>query len=238
MTERLASSVDGDLDLSPSLTALRRGVVVSCQAPPGSPMAAAEVIVAVAGAAEQGGAAGLRIASPEHVSAVRAHTALPIIGLTKRYDPLSRRPFITPTFEDCARLVEAGADIVALETVAESRRPDEIAGLLARVAGELGVPVMADVATFAEGMLAWGAGAALVSTTLSGYTASTVDRRLPDLDLVADLAKAGVRVVLEGGVSRPSEVAEALAAGAWSVVIGTAITDPAALTARFVGGAA
>ena len=229
------TTVIGEVDRTGAVAAIRGGLVVSCQAPPHTPMAASHVIAAVAAAVERGGASGLRIASPEHVAAVRVRTALPIVGLTKRYGDASPRPFITPDFDDCARLVEAGADILAVEAVTDSRRPGEIAELFARVSDELGAPIMADVSTLAEGVHAWDAGAALVATTLSGHTSSTAGRPQPDLDLVGALAASGVRAVLEGGVTDPSEVTAALAAGAWAVVVGPGLSDTQAQAAPIAG---
>jgi N-acylglucosamine-6-phosphate 2-epimerase len=95
---------------------------------------------------------------------------------------------------------------------------------------------MADVATLAEGIAAAEQGADFVSTTLSGYVPGTPKRPGPDLDLVASLSAAiSVPVVAEGRINTPEEAAEALARGAHSVVVGTAITAPTALTSRFVG---
>ncbi|MFI9589953.1 N-acetylmannosamine-6-phosphate 2-epimerase [Nonomuraea sp. NPDC052265] len=52
----------------------------------------------------------------------------------------------------------------------------------------------------------------------------------PDLDLVSELAALGIRTVAEGRLRTDAHVAEAFARGAWSVVIGGAITDPLAIT--------
>jgi N-acylglucosamine-6-phosphate 2-epimerase len=94
---------------------------------------------------------------------------------------------------------------------------------------------MADVATLDEGVAAAAAGADFVSTTLSGYVPGSPRQDGPDLDLVAALAAAlAVPVVAEGRISTPEEAALALARGAHSVVVGTAITAPTALTSRFV----
>ncbi|MYW09236.1 N-acetylmannosamine-6-phosphate 2-epimerase, partial [Streptomyces sp. SID2563] len=100
-----------------------------------------------------------------------------------------------------------------------------------------GALVMADVSTLAEGVAAARLGADFVSTTLSGYVPGQPKRTGPDLDLVAALAAATVvPVVAEGRINTPEDAAEALARGAHSVVVGTAITAPTALTARFVTG--
>ncbi|WP_406530590.1 nitronate monooxygenase, partial [Streptomyces sp. I8-5] len=78
-----------------------------------------------------------------------------------------------------------------------------------------------------------------VSTTLSGYVPGPPEQPGPDLGLVAALAAAiDVPVVAEGRINTPEDAAEALARGAHSVVVGTAITAPTALTARFVAAIA
>ena len=69
------------------LDGLRGQLIVSCQPVAGGPMDRSDIIVALAQAAELGGAAGLRIEGVANVRAVRAATALPIIGLVKRIDP-------------------------------------------------------------------------------------------------------------------------------------------------------
>jgi putative N-acetylmannosamine-6-phosphate epimerase len=55
------------------------------------------------------------------------------------------------------------------------------------------------------------------------------------LELVADLARqARVPVVAEGRIWTPQEARAALEAGAYAVVVGTAITNPTEITRRFV----
>ncbi|MER7500059.1 putative N-acetylmannosamine-6-phosphate 2-epimerase [Nonomuraea pusilla] len=208
---------------------LRGGLVVSCQAPAGHPLRDPGVIAALAECAVLGGAAGLRINSPADIRAVRRGTALPVIGLHKVRH--GHRDVITPSLELAAGLAEAGADVIAIDLTPES--PAHGPELVAAVRDELGRPVMADVSTLEEGLAAWGAGADVVGTTLSGYTA----RQLPppddpDIELVAALAARGVRVVAEGRYRTEDQVRRAFDAGAWAVVVGSAITDPVAITAR------
>lgn len=124
---------------------------------------------------------------------------------------------------------------MALEAVHENHTEDEVSALIRGVREELGVPVMADVSTFREGLWAWEAGAELVATTLSGYTPQSARREKPDLDLVSELAKAGIRVVAEGHVRTPEQVGRLFERGAYAVVVGTAITDPVSITSWFVG---
>lgn len=213
------------------IAALAGGLVVSCQASANHPMRSTDAIVRMAESAILGGAAGLRINSPADVRAVRARTGLPIIGLDKEQG--ARRNVITERVDQARGLVDAGADIVAVDATVEVFA--DIAAHVRRMIDAVGVPVMADVSTIEEGLLAWEGGAALVGTTLSGYTPYTQRRgAAPDVELVSALANAGVRVVAEGRYSAPVDVRRAFDAGAFAVVVGGAITDPVAITRRFV----
>lgn len=216
-----------------AVDAIRNGLVVSCQTPPGHPLRRAEAVPALAECAAEGHASGLRIDSPEDVQAVARRVSLPIIGIRKHFRPAAR-PLITPSYPDCLSLVHAGAHIVAVEATEESTlSAAEFAALVRTAHDELQVPIMADVSTFDEGLRAWDSGADLVGTTLSGYTPYTAPAAGPDLDLLQRLAGEGIRTVLEGRVNTPEDVAAGFAHGAWSVVVGKAITDPLATTQRF-----
>ncbi|MEE1772991.1 putative N-acetylmannosamine-6-phosphate 2-epimerase [Streptomyces sp. JV185] len=216
--------------------ALRGKLIVSCQAPLGDPMRETGTLVRLARSAVAGGGAAIRANEPEVVAAIAEAVDLPVIGLWKDGDV---GVYITPTVRHALAIVEAGADVVAADAT-DRPRPDgsTFAELVAAVHGA-GALVMADVSTLAEGVTAAGQGADFVSTTLSGYVPGSPEQTGPDLALVAELAAAiDVPVVAEGRINTPGEAAEALARGAHSVVVGTAITAPTALTARFVAGIA
>lgn len=84
-------------------------------------------------------------------------------------------------------------------------------------------------------MAAAAAGADLVATTMSGYTPARVKTAGPDLDLVRALAeRLTTPIICEGRINHPEDVRAALDAGAFAVVVGTAITAPIAITQRFV----
>lgn len=207
-------------------------LVASVQASAGSPVRDTAVIAALAESALIGGASGLRVNGPEDIRRVRALTTAPIIGLHKVHD--GTRNVITPEVSLALGLADAGADIIAVDATAEVLGDDF--GLLRRIAEATGRPVMADVSTFEEGVRAWEAGAAVVGTTLSGYTPHSADRPGPgpDIRLVEELAAAGIPTVAEGRYQTPTQVRAAFDAGASTVVVGGAITDPIAITRRFV----
>jgi N-acylglucosamine-6-phosphate 2-epimerase len=217
------------------LEALRGGLVVSVQAAAGTPLAAAEHIAALARAAALGGAAGIRA---QDISAVKEAVQLPVVGLRKR-GVEGTEVYITPTLEDARAVAAAGADIVAVDATLRPR-PDGVD--LASLVSEVPVPVLADVDSLKAGLAARDAGAAAVATTLAGYTggaasdppagASPSDG--PDLELVAALAsELDCPVFAEGRIATPDHARAAFDAGAFAVVVGTAITDPVALTRGF-----
>jgi N-acylglucosamine-6-phosphate 2-epimerase len=217
---------------------IRGRLVVSCQAPEGSPLDAAETMAILARAAVAGGAGGIRARGAAHVAAIKAAVDVPVIGLVKRRVPGSP-VYITPTFEDARVLVEAGADLVAIDATLRPR-PDGIgaAALIQRIEQELGVGVVADVDSVRAGRAAAAAGATAVASTLAGYTGDAPPDRRPDLRLVRRLVDALDRpVIAEGRYATPAQVGAAFACGAHAVVVGEAITDPVALTRRLAAAA-
>ncbi|WP_337002158.1 MULTISPECIES: N-acetylmannosamine-6-phosphate 2-epimerase [unclassified Microbacterium] len=205
-------------------------LIASVQAPSGSPVRDTEVIAALASSALLGGASGLRLNGPDDIRRMRSETTVPIIGLHKVWGGV--RNVITPEVALAVGLAEAGADIIAVDATAEQLGDDF--GLLREIAEATGRPVMADVSTFDEGVRAWEAGAAVVGTTLSGYTPQSFGGGEPDLRLVAALVAAGIPTIAEGRYQTPDQVRAAFDAGALAVVVGGAITDPIAITQRFV----
>lgn len=215
-------------------------LIVSCQARADNPLHGPMFMGAMALAARDGGARGIRANGPEDVKAVKA-AGLPVIGIHKVFT--ERVPvYITPTFAAAAELAAAGADIIALDCTPRQRRGDEPGEIIRRVRDELGRETFADVSTLEEGMLAAQLGATYVSTTLSGYTDYTEPRHgEPDLELIRALvAHIAVPVVAEGRYNTPDLARAAIEAGAHAVVVGTMITNPREITrsfARAVAGA-
>jgi N-acylglucosamine-6-phosphate 2-epimerase len=213
------------------LESLRGRLVVSVQAPAGSPLAAPGHIAAMARAASLGGAAGIRAVE---VVAVKEAVGVPVIGLLKR-EVEGSEVYITPTLEDARAVAAAGADIVAVDATLRPR-PDGVE--LAALVSELAVPVLADVDCFEAGVAAREAGAAAVATTLAGYTDAAAAPDEPALELVSALAsELDCPVFAEGRIATPEQAHAAFAAGAFAVVVGTAITDPIALTRGFAAAA-
>jgi N-acylglucosamine-6-phosphate 2-epimerase len=183
------------------------------------------VIAAMAMAALNQGAVGVRIDSPEHIQAVRDRTDRPMIGLWKQVIPPSA-VYITPQFHHAEAVAQAGSNIIAVDATQRFRPGGETLGeLIQRIHGELGQPVMADIDTLDNARLAVAAGADCVGTTLFGYTESTQGQTPPGFALLKALVEqCPVPVICEGGIGSPAQARQALDLGAYAVVVGTAIT--------------
>lgn len=222
--------------MSTTLPFPRHSLVVSCQARVGNPLHGPKFMAAMATAAVMGGARAIRANGAEDIAAIRAVVNVPILGINKMGDPSG--VFITPSIAAAAEVVAAGADIVAIDGT-ERVRPDGSAlqQQIKAIHEELGVPVMADVDTFEAGLAAREAGADVVATTLSGYTGDRPTPDGPDLRLLERLAVAlDCPVIGEGRFWTPEDVRAGFSAGAWAIVVGTAITNPLAVTRRFAVG--
>jgi N-acylglucosamine-6-phosphate 2-epimerase len=210
-----------------------RSVVVSCQAGPGNPLQGPAAMALMAQAAAAGGAAAIRANGALDIAAIREAVDLPILGIDKVGDP--NGVFITPHPDSALAVVAAGADVVALDGTPR-RRPDgrSLRDHVAEIRERVDVELMADVDSLEAGIAAREAGVDLVATTLSGYTAGEVPDG-PDVKLVARLARAlDCPVVAEGRFWTADDVKAGFEAGAHAVVVGTAITNPMAITRRFV----
>ena len=213
---------------------LREQLIVSCQALEGDVFHGQDTMARFAVAARQGGAAGIRANGVADVTAIRRAVDLPIIGIQKTPFPEGGW-LITGSFEAARDLVAAGADIIALDC---TRKGQDLGALdrVRRIKAELGVAVMADVATLDEALAAQQAGADLVGTTLRGYTKETAEARAFDPAFVRLLAeRLETPLVAEGRIHTPEQAREALRAGSFAVVVGTAITAPSEITRRFAG---
>lgn len=216
------------------LEQLKGQLIVSCQAYPGEALYGSHIMAAMANAAKDGGAAAIRANSPQDVAAIKEGCGLPVIGIWKRSYPGSD-VYITPCLSDAELIFAAGADIVAVDATGRERPGGEtLEGLVSGVRRQPGRLLMADVSTVEEGIAAAALGFDLISTTLSGYTPYSPKSDGPDFRLVAELAAAvRVPVIAEGRIHTPGEAAEAFRAGAYAVVVGTAITRPHTLTEQF-----
>lgn len=215
------------------LASLRGRLIVSAQAYPGEPMRHPQTMAQVAASAVAGGAAAVRVQGLADIQFTRSAVEVPVIGLWKDgHDGV----FITPTAHHAVAVAQAGAHIVALDGTRRPR-PDglSLAQVISRVKDQSSALVMADCGSLEDAVAAVEAGADLVGTTLAGYTGERPKTDGPDLDLIAAVSSAGLDVplVAEGRIHTPAQARSALDAGAFAVVVGTAITHPSSITGWF-----
>lgn len=223
--------------MNPLIASLRNGMIVSCQNEQDDPFNSAELVAKFARAAVLGGAAGIRTEGPENIAAIRSVTDLPLIGIVDGHFA-NGWICITPDFTDVENILKSGADLIALD-VTSRKRPNGMDGIefFDEVRERYDVPLIADIATFEEGIRAAELGADAIATTLAGYTEYT-QRSLtdgPDFALIEELSRAvKIPVIAQGRIWTPQQAAEALKRGAFCAVAGAAVTRPQMITRRFV----
>jgi len=228
-----------EMKTHPLLEQVRCGLIVSCQ-PDASdrtsdPMNSPSIMAALAHAAVLGGAVAIRADGVQDIAAIRAAVTVPLIGIYK-HDIPGYQVRITPSVEHAIKIANAGADMIALDAT-KRPRPGGLsaAELIAQVKMQTGKPVLADVATFEEGLQAAEGGADAVLPTLAGYTDYSQNLPGPAFELIERLAKElNVPVIAEGRIATPAQAAHALELGAWAVCVGSAITRPQWITEQFV----
>ena len=216
-----------------TLEPLRGQLIVSAQAYPGEPMRDPRTMAQVAASAVIGGAAAIRVQGIADIQFTRSAVEVPVIGLWKDgHDGV----FITPTLRHALACANAGAHIVAIDGT-RRERPDglDLARTIAGIHAESNALVMADCGSLEDAAAAAEAGADLIGTTLAGYTGERPKTEGPDLDLLAGIAAAELArpLIAEGRIHTPLQARQALDAGAFAVVVGTAITHPASITGWF-----
>jgi N-acylglucosamine-6-phosphate 2-epimerase len=227
-------SLNSSTSINSVFQSLRGGLIVSCQASKGDPLDDLDTLTRIATSVLRGGAAGLRAEGVACIAAFRKITQLPIIGILKTFDT-NGDIYITPDFYAAKAISEAGADLIALDCTARRlTAPEPWPQLISRIHAELNRPVLADIATLEDALAAECAGADAVATTLYGYTTETAGIRTVSWPLVQSLMEhLTIPVFVEGHITRPEEVRTALDMGATAVVVGSAITRPETITARF-----
>ena len=215
---------------------LRSNLIVSCQAPQESVLHDDYIIAKIAQACVNRGAKALRIDSPSHIKAVKKLLPdIPVIGLWKQMG-LGSDVYITPRMEDAKAVSGAGAEIIAIDATDRKRPNDEkMAEIVAYIHNHLGKLVMADIDSVHNAIAANKAGVDLIGTTLYGYTEKTQLFHPPSYDLITTLVKTlDTPIICEGGVKTPLQAKEALEAGCFAVVVGTAITGIDLLAESFL----
>lgn len=217
------------------LNKVKGGLIVSCQALEDEPLHSSDIMMRMARAAQIGGAVGIRANSPQDCIEIKKNIDLPLIAIYKKVYG-TNNVYITPTIEEVKELIPANSEMIAVDATKRSRPDGKTLQEFVREIRKIynGI-ILADISTYEEAIEAERIGFDMVSTTLSGYTDYTLDRPKPDIKLIIELSKVlTIPIIAEGNVDTPDFAAECLKAGAWSVVVGAAITRPQLITKKFV----
>jgi Putative N-acetylmannosamine-6-phosphate epimerase len=219
------------------IQSLKGKLIVSCQALPSEPLYDAErsIMPYMAKAAELGGAAGIRCNTVRDVEAIKKAVSLPVIAIIKR-DYEDSSIYITPTMKEIDELIGCQPEIIAFDFT-DRIHPGGISSeelyhqVREKYPDQL---LMADISCFAEAKKAAEIGFDFVGTTLSGYVEGQFPSDSPDFELIERISQeTNARCIAEGKIHTPEQAQQALAAGAYCVVVGGAITRPLEITRRF-----
>lgn len=217
------------------LSLIKGGLIVSCQALENEPLFSSFIMGRMALAAKEGGAKAIRAQGIDDIKEIKKVTNMPIIGLIKKFYSDSDI-YITATMKEVKELVYSKCcEMIALDLTHRKRPNGENVKDLIKYIHDNNILVMADISTYEEGIDAERLGVDCVSTTLSGYTSYSRQEKGPDLDLVKRLSNdLKIPVIAEGRIHSPEDLKRAYQCGAYSAVVGGAITRPKEITERFV----
>ncbi len=223
------------------LKKIKNNIIISLQAMPDEPLynevcinAMAESLIKLAGINV------LRLAGERDIRNIKQKFPKTIvIGITKPLiipENYKELVYITPCVEDCKKIIDAGADIVAFDGTLRKRPNGETLKNIIGFIKSKNKLAMADIATLQEAKNAYKLGADIVSTTLSGYTKETENKpNTPDFELIKQIKQElDIFTILEGRIWEQKEAKKAFESGSDAVVIGSAVTRPQLIAERFL----
>ena len=217
---------------------LRHKLIVSCQALPDEPLHSDFIMAPMAVAAKEGGASGIRANSVVDIAAIRKAVDLPIIGIIKR-DYQGADVYITATMKEVDELMTVRPDIIAIDATTSTRPNGEsLKEFFQKVKEKYPDQLwMADCSTIDEMLTADQLGFDFIGTTLVGYTKQSQGDKIEsnDFEIIRKaLSELSHPLIAEGNIDTPDKVRRVLELGAYSVVVGSAITRPQLITKKFV----
>jgi putative N-acetylmannosamine-6-phosphate 2-epimerase 1 len=226
------------MDNNKILESIKGKLIVSCQALENEPLYTEEgnIMPLMAKAAIQSGAGGIRANGVRDIQQIKKVVDVPIIGIIKKNYP-NTEAYITPSMEEVDKLVQINCDIIAIDCTKNSRivnlsAEEYIKLIKKKYPNQL---LMADISNLDEAISAYKSGIDFIGTTLNGYVKGSIIKDEPDYDLVKKIHEAcPIPVIAEGRIHYPYQAKKMFEVGAYSVVVGGAITRPQEITKRFV----
>lgn len=218
------------------LNSLKGGLIVSCQIEKHAPCYHEDIVELMVKSAIWGGACGLRLNGIENIQKIRKTTDLPIIGLVKVFSD-ETDIFMTPTMNEVRSVIEAGADIVAIDGTDRMIKDRKGYDIIPDIKKEFpDTVIFADVRDEADALASLALGADIVAPTFYRFKKDAKSSDLPDWEMFAKMCQVckdkGI-VMMEGKIWTPDDAIRAFHYGAHSVVIGSAITRPHLIMRRF-----
>ncbi len=219
--------------MSSPLEQLHHNLVVSCQADQGMPLRHPDYLVALAKTVVLGGAAGLRVEGAEVIVSVKkALPDVPLIGLIK--DGSAGGVFITPTLDHVRQVLDAGADIVAVDATTRSRPDGRSLRESVKLVHDGGRLCLGDISDEEDAIYAVESGVDAIATTLYGYTQQAPPQDTPPYSLLTKLVgQLDKPVIAEGHIRNLEDLRRVVDIGVYCAIVGTAITRPEVITKWF-----
>lgn len=218
------------------LESLKGGLIVSCQIEKHAPCYHEDIVELMVKSAIWGGACGLRLNGIDNIKKIRKSTDLPIIGLVKVFSD-ETEIFMTPTMNEVRSVIEAGADIVAIDGTDRMIQGRKGYDIIPEIKKEFpNTVIFADVRDETDALTSLALGADIVAPTFYRFKKDAKSSDLPDWEMFARMCQVckdkGI-VMMEGKIWTPDDAIRAFHYGAHSVVIGSAITRPHLIMRRF-----
>lgn len=217
---------------------LRGQVIISCQAYEDTPLYGPDNMKTMAASVIMGGAKVLRACWPQDIKAIKSLNAdITIVGIFKHIiegKVEGTYPIITPNFEDARSVIEAGADIIALDcTIFKERDENALKALLQQIRDAYpDVPIMADLGRYSDAKFCKETGLVdIISTTLSDYYTHSGK---VDTDLILQIKELGLPVNAEGKIWDNNDLKQVLDCKPYCCTIGSAVTRPHLITKHFL----
>ena len=217
---------------------LNKGLIVSCQALDDEPLHSSFIMGRMALAAKMAGACGIRANTVSDIKEIKKNVDLPIIGIIKKdYD--NSEIYITPTIDEIDDLVNEGVDIIATDATNMKRPKNEgLEDFYKEIREKYpDIKLMADCSTVEEAVFADKLGFDFIGTTLVGYTPQSKGDQIDadDFKILREIIeKCDHPVIAEGNIDNPEKAKRVLELGAFTVVVGGAITRPQNIAKKFV----
>ncbi|MGN0555900.1 MAG: N-acetylmannosamine-6-phosphate 2-epimerase [Candidatus Fimenecus sp.] len=214
----------------------QNSLIISCQAVKGEPLYGYNIMHLMAKAAKEGGADAIRCNYVSDINSIKAETGLPTIGIMKAVYPDSN-VYITPTLKEVkALLEETDTEVVALDATLRPRpNGEKLEDLVDYIRiNKPSVEIMADISNMEEAKYADVLGFDYIGCTMRSYTESTKGIAIPDYDFIAEMVQSlHAKIIAEGGIWEANQLKKVWEANPYAVVIGSAVTRPKDITARF-----